>query len=627
MGKNNSANRKNAVQKTAKDKAVAITCIVLAILIVGVIAVSVLNEFAVFDRMNTVVQSGDVKVNKTMMSFFLSDTIMNWYSNYGGYSSLFSVDLTSDLRSQQYGVGYESMFLGEFSGSWYDYFLNQTLETVKMYVVYADAAQAAGLSLTEQDKADIDATIESIKTSLKANNSSFADQYGKGVSEGDVRDCYELIYLASAFAEYKQDQLESALDKDDTALYSYVDTHKEEFYSAKCLKYSATIKEQSFSNSEAYQKQVDIKKALAEKMLAAKTPAEFIDLMEGKTTTATTEAATEAATEATAAAKSGTEAETTASTSTETTTTTTATETLSPEEALESKKDKYSVEIEYSTGTGELEEWLFGSEWASEGEIKYIEVTGSEAATTTKATTTTEKETKTEKETSTETETSKAKAGEESTTAAATTEKETSTETTKKTYKTYTIEVYYVLESCDLDKDFTHNFAYLVVDDEAVAKAFLEEFKNLEKKTIDSFYELAEKKHDSTHGDGEHDHSEKTFEFNKAEKQPGGAFNSTYNALNVWLEDDERKAGDISEIITVSTTDSNNKTVKTYAVVFFEKDLSADAEKGQAWYVNAYASTVSYQFENWYNKQLTDKPLDIDTKGLSDINHIVFAAQ
>ena len=152
-----------------------------------------------------------------------------------------------------------------------------------------------------------------------------------------------------------------------------------------------------------------------------------------------------------------------------------------------------------------------------------------------------------------------------------------------------------------------------------LARTELELLDMLEENGISDFKDL--------HGDGEHNHSEKTFEFNKAEKQPGGAFNSTYNALNVWLEDDERKAGDISEIITVSTTDSNNKTVKTYAVVFFEKDLSADAEKGQAWYVNAYASTVSYQFENWYNKQLTDKPLDIDTKGLSDINHIVFAAQ
>ena len=92
MGKNNFDNRKKAVQKTAKDKAVAIACIVLAILIVAVIAVSVLNEFAVFDRMNTVVESGDVKVNKTMMSFFLSDTIMNWYAQYGGYASLFSVE-------------------------------------------------------------------------------------------------------------------------------------------------------------------------------------------------------------------------------------------------------------------------------------------------------------------------------------------------------------------------------------------------------------------------------------------------------------------------------------------------------------------------------------------------------
>lgn len=621
MGKNNFDNRKKAVQKTAKDKAVAITCIVLAILIVAVIAVSVLNEFAVFDRMNTVVKSGDVKVNKTMMSFFLSDTIMNWYAQYGGYSSLFSVDLSKDLHAQQYGLGYESMFLGEFSGSWYDYFLSQTLENVKMYVVYADAAKAAGLSLTEQDKIDIDTTINGIKEGLKANGSSFSEQYGKGVSEGDVRDCYELIYLASAFMEYKQTELENALDKDDKALYTYVDENKSEFYSAKCLKYTATIKEQSFKTAESYQKQVDKQKALAEKMLAAKTPAEFIDLMEGKKTTTETETTTNTETETTATTES--------STSTGKETVTIATETLSPEEVLESKMDKHSVEIEYSTGTGELEDWLFGSEWASEGEVKYFEETGSEAATTTKpATTTTEKATSSEKETSTETETGKAKAGES--TSESKTETETKTENkteteTKKTYKTYKIEVYYVLESCDKDYEFVHNFAYLVVDDEAVAKAFKEEFEK-GNKTMDAFIALAEKKHNSSHGEGEHDHSDKTFEFNKFEEQPAGAFNDTYNALNKWIEDDARKAGDISDIITVTTKDSNQKDKKTYAIVFFEKDSAEKAEKGQTWYINAYASTVSSQFEKWYNAQLTEKPLDIDTKGLNDINHIIFAA-
>lgn len=619
MGKSNIDNRKKAVQKTAKDKAVAITCIVLAILIVAVIAVSVLNEFAVFDRINTVVEtgSGEVKVNKTMMSFFLSDTIMNWYSQYGGYSSLFSVNLSYDLRAQQYGLGYESMILGEFSGTWYDYFLNQTLENVKMYVVYADAAKLAGLTLSEQDKIDIDTTINNIKASLKANNSNFSDQYGKGVNEGDVRDCYELIYLASAFMEYKQDQLEKALDADDAALHKYVDEHKEEFYSAVCLKYTKTVREQSYSSAKAYQNEVDRQKKIAELLVTAKTPAEFIDFMDGKASEETTSTET----------TTGTATETATETTGTATETTSAKETLSPEEILESQIESRTVEIEYSTGTGALEEWLFGSEWASEGEVKYFEETGSETkAATTTAATTTKTETTTEKETSTETETSKAKTG-ESTAASSetTTETETKAETeTKKVYKTYKVEVYYVLESCDKDYEFVHNFAYLVVDDEAVAKAFKEEFEKGEK-TMDAFVALAEKKHDSSHGEGDHDHSDKTFEFNKFEKQPAGAFNTTYNALNKWIEDDARKAGDVSDIITVTTTDSNNKAKKTYAVMFFEKDTSADKQKGETWYVNAYNSTVSYQFEEWYKAQLVEKPLNIDTKGLGDINHIVIA--
>lgn len=581
-----------------------------------------------------VLSFGDVEVTSEMMSFFLSDTIMNWHSNYGGYSSLFSVDLSRDLRSQQYGAGYEAMLLGEFQGTWYDYFLNRTLENVKMYAIYANEAKAAGLSLTDNDKADIEDTIASIKESLEANNSDFADQYGKGVKESDVRACYELISLAGAFADYKQEQLEIALDEDDTALREYVENNKEEFYNAKCLKYSATIKEYNLT-AEDYQKLVDKKKELAEKMISAKTPEEFIDLMEGKSAIISSDPYE------------------------------TDVETVSPE-VYESKKDKYSVMIEYSTEDGGVGEWLFGNGGADVGDAKYFEETGTEIVTIKPTDSNAQEETNTEAYSceAGESDVSEDKLQLDSNTVIFAPNLELSTnviqispgymtgvisietvgegfiigsgistepsDTDIKTeavtesyetvrYDTYRIEVYYVLDGMALDTEFVHNFAYLMVDDEEIAKAFKEEFEALDVKTLDSFYSLAEKKHDSSHGTDEHDHSEKLFEFNKLEKQPAGLFNDTYAALNAWVEDDGRRAGDLSDIIKVDVTGSYSKV--TYTVVFFGKDGSAEGEKGQTWYVNAYAQTVSYQLESWYSDQLASGKLKIDNQAMKKIKY------
>ena len=622
MGNENKpVSKKTQGKKNGMDRGVAIACAVFALLIVAVLALNVLSECGVFARATSNVASENVKVDGQMMAFFLNDHIVNWYNQYSGYLSLFGVNFSYDLRQQKFGSGYESMFLGEFSGTWYDYFLSKTLEEVKMYVVYAEAAQALGIKLDDEDVENIDTIMENLKKSLKESGASFSDWYGKGVTEKDVRRCYELVHLASAFSEHYQSELKAALDKDDSALRKYVDDNKAEFYSADCLVYTANYSEQKFLSSELYDKAVAKEQAFAEKLQGAKTPEEFIEIIENKNKTTTStetsaETETETATEtagAAAAAESASASESSKATEKET---------LSPEEELESKYDKYKQEINFSEGTGELEDWLFGSEWASEGEIKVIEVTGTEAATTSKATTA---KTETEaKETETEAESKNPKAGESSSEESSSEEESTSTET-KKTYKTYKISVYYVIDACDLDHEYTHNYAYLVTNDKAELEKFIDSFKALKdaEKTGEKFKELAEKQNEGIHSAEGHEHSaDEMFEFNSVEKQTAGAFNTSYDKLNKWVEDEARKAGELSEIIEVTTgTGKDAKT--TYCVIFFEKENKE--EKGETWYVNGYASTVSFQFEEWYNQQLKDKPLDINTKALQDISTVAFA--
>ena len=275
------ASQKAQNKKSARDKAVTIALSVIAIIIVVTIAFSTLSSTGIFMRNTDVVSSETVKVDAAMMSFFLNDHIINWYNNYSGYMSLFSVDLSKDLRTQTYGdtskgYAYETYFLGTYDGTWYDYFLDTVKDQVEMYVVYATEAQTLtktgveDLSLTTEDKTEIDEIIKSITSSLTQNNATFSDWYGKGVKESDLRRCYELIYLASNFATYFQEKLEDEIT--DKEIVDYRENNKSLFYTADCLVYSISKTSKGMTDLE-YKKACEDAKAAADAIAEAKTPA------------------------------------------------------------------------------------------------------------------------------------------------------------------------------------------------------------------------------------------------------------------------------------------------------------------------------------------------------------------
>ncbi|MBQ8409314.1 MAG: hypothetical protein IJY39_10685 [Clostridia bacterium] len=558
-------------KKSKTDKGVAIACIVFAVLIAASLVFTVLGESGVFIRATDAVSGETVEVNAAMMSFFINDSIMNFYNNNYSYLGYYSLDLSRDLRTQTYGTGYETMFLGEFDGSWYDYFLSTVMDEVEMYVTYAEAAKAAGLTLTEEDEKEIDEVLDSIKETLKASNASYSDWYGKGVKKSDIRKCYELIYLASNFAEHKQAELEAALDEDDSALHTYVEENKGTFYTAEYLSYEISLSSKSFSNDAAFDAAVAAAKAAADKIAEAKTPAEFVQFVEEF------EGVDEDETTGASEAEGSDESET---------------ESLSPEEELESKIEELKDSISYETGN-ELGDWIF-VEGAQPDDVKVIEETGTETETVTEEST---------------------EPVEETTEAESESDSEAENSAIVFTHDTYTVTVYYMIKASDLDHALTKDFAYLATNDKEALEAVLAQFKAGEM-TKEKFVEIAEEKYNSIHGDEEHEHSdEELFEYNSVEKTGDGMFNSNYAVMNEWLDSGKLEANTLSEIFEVVVEEKTY-----YAVVFFE------SYNVETWYANAYSYTVSEQFENWYEAELEAKPLKINEKAIGDINTIVFTA-
>ena len=555
MAKNN-----KTAKKSSFDKIIAIIVVVLVLAIVLTLAVSVLSGMGVFLGLQSAATVGEINIDGKMMSFFMNDYIMNWYTNsdYSYYVSYFSLDLTRDLKNQKFGQSgyYETSFLGSFNGTWYDYFLKSVKSEVEMYAIYANAAKANGITLSDEDKAEIEETLKGIDSTLGGFGASYADWYGTGVDKGVARSCYELKYLAANYAEKLQADLEAEADADKASIENYRDTHKESFYTADCLVYTIDKTSKGLTE-EQFDAVVAAAKADAEKIAAAKTPAEFAELVEKyKADNKITETTT-------------------------TTSTSTATETESTETESTEAYEKYKQEIKYETETGtnadnRLNDFLFGNDAteseaiapAEENEAIVIEETGS---ATEKATT----------GTSTETETG----------------------TSSKTYETYNATVYFVYKPSHFDTELTHSFNYLVSNDKNAIANFIAKFNENETKDLDSFITVADKFYEDMHASEEHEHSnDEMFSYDKAEKASANYFNATYNVLNEWVESPNRVDNELSEIIdiTITSTDSttNKVTTKTqYGVIFFA------GHNGETWYEEAKVGLVNEKADEWYKEQ------------------------
>lgn len=238
MGKSNRirVNRANERIKTlgVKNKqkgmpswALSLITVVLAAALLLSVSGILLSANGVFNRMTTVVSSANYKVNANMMAYYYNTQYQNFQSNYSTYlqSGYFSLDTSLPLDQQPFGgaegsTNYDEMFLGEFEGTWHDYFMKATVDTVKNMLIYCEAAPELEVALTDEDYAEIDTNLEYYETLAASNgwpsvNSFYAEQFGKGISEGDVRKCMEYSLLASKTMEKLADKIDASVTLDE----------------------------------------------------------------------------------------------------------------------------------------------------------------------------------------------------------------------------------------------------------------------------------------------------------------------------------------------------------------------------------------------------------------------------
>ena len=227
-------------KKEMPSWAVSLIAIILTVAIVAGVAVSLRSANGVFNRMTTTVSSKHYTVNANMMSYYFKLQYENFYNSYGSYFSSM-LDTSKSLKEQNYSEATDSAE----AETWFDYFMNQTVESVKSMLIYCEEARAQGWDkLDDEEKAEIDASIDTLKAQALSSgytlNSYIAAIYGPGVKETDLRKAMKYSAIATKCMNNLSEGMNDAITED--AINARYNEKKNEFNVVDYSYYTINVK-------------------------------------------------------------------------------------------------------------------------------------------------------------------------------------------------------------------------------------------------------------------------------------------------------------------------------------------------------------------------------------------------
>ena len=548
---------------------------------------------SIFEQEITVMECGEITVTKPMMTFFFNEYVNDWYKD--NTQSMFNSTLqnltimvgvteqltTGNMKEQKiteqdvllYAI--ESSYVG---GTWYDFFSEKVIEMVEGYVIRANAANEMGITLSVEEQDEIDDKIDELLSTLDEQGLKLSDVYGRGVTEDDVRKCYELKYLAAAVEEYNREQIESSINGKDATLFR--EDHKENYYFAKCLAYSINFSENDMPSREEYYSAVEDAYKAIDEISKAKDAEEFLLFIEKYGVSYGSEKKEEVKVEYGTGGNfiingtvggfvSGTGESVKVEYSTAIVLTPnveggfvigTSKPSADTSIFLDKSKDEganpYEQTVWYSTD-GELAGWLFdNSDNVEYGDVYVIDESGFD---------------------------SKIKAD------------------------AFSATVYMAIALPNYDETFTHDFAYVITDSEDAANAVLKDLKALAyyERNGDEFMKIAEEHLNEISSSD----NAKFFGFDNVKNGKGSYFNQAFDDLNKWIESDDRMGGDFtSKIIEIT---ANFKTY--YAVLYY------DGDGMPAWYADVLEDMTAEELGEWYKQELRRDHVNFDMEAFESI--------
>lgn len=218
------AAKKNATKspqlsKLGRNVGKALGIIIIIALCLGVIY-ACLSFFGVPQKTLTAMKVGNQKVSVAKYNYYYMDNYLNIYNTASQYEQYYGAGSGKTYTGYDISAApADQAYTGEIEGvenpTWADALDYSAKNSVHSYVAYAQLAKQAGVTLTDEQKAEIDEGIETIKSHADeadySLNRFIARYYGKGCDEKLLREILEERYLAGNFAQAKQDEISKSV--------------------------------------------------------------------------------------------------------------------------------------------------------------------------------------------------------------------------------------------------------------------------------------------------------------------------------------------------------------------------------------------------------------------------------
>ena len=212
--------------KEARNKKIAIGSFwAIAALIVVIVAVNIWGNYNKIH--NEFISVDDDKISGIEFDFYYQMTKQNMLSQtlYGSmtyadyFTSYMGYDTSKDDAQQKYS---------STDNTWYDYFANMTVSTIKEDKALLKAADEAGYSYDKADE-DYEEFQNNVSEAASDSGVSVADYYksafGKNATESSIKEYVSEYLKAAAY----QEQLQTDLAATDSEIKDYYEEHKDSY--------------------------------------------------------------------------------------------------------------------------------------------------------------------------------------------------------------------------------------------------------------------------------------------------------------------------------------------------------------------------------------------------------------
>lgn len=242
--------------------------IIIPLLVIGFAALAFF-ESALYYRVTPALEVDGKTYSVAEFNYFYNSNLMEAYnsiqSSYGDMAS-YILDLQKPLSEQTYSEGV----------TWDDYCKDLSIETMKNVAVLENAGKAAGFELSEEDKADVEKSVEAMKESAAYYgypvDDFLAANYGKGMNLDTYKKCLESTFYASAYS------YEIATNPEITAeeISARYEQNHNDFDTVSFRFYFVSASTPNAEEKENTAKQAKLK---ADEIAGATTQQEFMDLV------------------------------------------------------------------------------------------------------------------------------------------------------------------------------------------------------------------------------------------------------------------------------------------------------------------------------------------------------------